>query len=125
MNDFLAFGSCWVRLGIPSYLDEDDGRPDGEQPVEFDEHVEFVLLAIAVQIDLFDALDGQIFMLQRHFVGIGREFAGKPNDLGWERGGEQDDLEIFVRQHTFGPVVSLELDVQERLAKPYLLTRID
>lgn len=52
----------WLSIHWSTNLDKDDGGTDGKHSVEFDEGVVFGLVIVAVEIYLFDAFDGQIFV---------------------------------------------------------------
>lgn len=62
-------------------LDEDDRGANGKHAVELDQHVILGLVAIAVQVDLFDAFDCQILVSECHFIGAGREFVCIADDV--------------------------------------------
>lgn len=90
------------------YLDEDNGRANGHQTVQLDEHVIFGFLRVAVEVQLFDAFDGEFFVLESDLVGVRGELRGEAHDAFGEGGREQDDLsrlgESAVNRSSVGEV---------------------
>lgn len=93
-GDFMAVGfhATLDFGGGFALLDEDDGRADGEDVVEFDEDSVFVFFVFAVHVQLFDAVDGEFLVLERDLVGVRGEAVGVLDYLVGEGGGEEDDL---------------------------------
>jgi hypothetical protein len=79
-------------IGGASLLAKDDTLADGEQTVQGDENVVFVLLVAAVHVELADAFDGEFFSLEFDLVGVGGELVGKGADVIGEGGREEDGL---------------------------------
>lgn len=77
------------------YLNEDDGRPDGHQTVEFHQNIVLGLITIAVEVDLFDALHGQVLVLKGHLIGVRCKCLRVGDHVVREGGREQDDLNVL------------------------------
>lgn len=73
-------------------LAENDALTDGEETVEGDEDVVFVLGVSAVHVELPDVVDCHIFLLELDLVRVGSEFGCEDADVVGESGGEEDDL---------------------------------
>jgi hypothetical protein len=71
-----------------AYLDENYGGADGQQAVEFDEGLIFVLIRIAIHIDLPDAFHGEFLVFQGDLVGVWRKLVRITDDVLGESGGE-------------------------------------
>jgi hypothetical protein len=52
-------------------------------------------LSATVDVQLFDAFYGELFVLQRDLVGVRCEFGCVINDGIWEGSREQDDLDVL------------------------------
>lgn len=75
-----------------TYPNENNGGSDGEKSVELNEVLVLLLVTATVHVELFDAFNGQFFMLQSDFIGVGGKFAGVAVDVCWERGREKNNL---------------------------------
>ena len=60
--------------------------PDGKQ---LNQYIVFVILILAIHIDLFDALDGQFFPPETNLVRLGCEFIGKVSHLVKKHSGKR------------------------------------
>jgi len=80
--------------GWETNLHENDRGGDGHETIELHQHPVFVVLAVAVQEDLLDALDRELFVLERHLMRVRRELGRILDNLWWKGGGEEDDLDV-------------------------------
>jgi hypothetical protein len=84
-------------LGRPSRSDEDDGRGLGHQTVELQKCRVLVVILVDVDVELLDALDGELLVSQSQRVRIGCEALCVGDDVGWEGSGEEDGLKVLVK----------------------------
>ena len=83
---------------MSAYLDENDRRTDGQEAVELYEYIILVFIGLAIQVNLFDALDREILMSKCHLIGVLGEVLGVADDMLREGGREEDDLD-GLRDH--------------------------
>lgn len=75
-----------------AYLTKDDALADGEELVEGDEDIVFMLFVSAVHVELPYAIDRELFLLQLNFVRIWRKLVREQTDVVGEGRREQDNL---------------------------------
>lgn len=75
-----------------SYLTEDDALPDRQDVVQQDKDVVFLLLRLAVHVELPYRVHRKLIPLQLDLVRVWRKVVRVLADVVWERGREQDDL---------------------------------
>ena len=85
-----------------TYLAEDDALSDGQEVVERNEDLVFVLLVLAVHVELPDVVDRELVALQLDLVRVRRKLVRKVAHVVGERRREEDNLHLVFREHAAG-----------------------
>jgi hypothetical protein len=94
-----------------AYPDENNRRRLCHESVELEQRRELVLLAVDVDEELLNALDGQFIMRQRQYIGVGCKALSVFND-GWREGGREEHHLFEVLEEARH--VSMQLQRNER-----------
>lgn len=85
-------------VDLPPGIAEDDSLGDGNCLVEIAEGVELPLLLFDGDVELLDALEGQLIALDENSHGITHELLGDLEDISRHGGGEQDNLGVLGKE---------------------------
>lgn len=110
----LGYHATLELLSSFACSDEDDGRGLGHETVELQQSFVLVVVLVDINVELLDALDGQILVSESKNVGIGREAVCVRNDVLGECGREEDCLTVLGK-HSM--MVSIVVDVVRRYSR--------
>ena len=92
-------------------LAEDDTLSDRHDIVKSRKGIVLLLLAVALQVELLDSFNSDLFFLEEDLIGFGRELVRKLLDVIREGSGEEDILNSRGEH----PTTSADLDAGEAL----------
>ena len=81
-------------IHLPASVAENDGLGDGEGLVQIAQRIQFPVLFLHVDVELFDALEGEFLFLHEDGLGVPHEFFGDVEHLGGHCCGEEHHLHL-------------------------------
>lgn len=84
-----AFSAC------ATHPDKDDRGCLGHEAIELEQSRKLVLVLVDVNVELLDALDGQLLVRKRQNVGVGRESVRIVDDGFGEGGRKKNSLDVL------------------------------